>query len=164
MTLSKPEEKCIQGRDIQMHDRNTYMIYVRHTKTIQFGERILRIPFVPSKAGVLCPISALNKLLIVCTRNKSQPLFSFRRGSKVSWWTHDTFVKKLRSLLSRAGYQPDKFSGHSFRRGGATLAFQRGLSITEVKQRGDWASSAVENYIFVSTEQIKQVANALVNG
>ena len=48
--------------------------------------------------------------------------------------------------------------------GGASLAFELGLSLTQVKQRGDWASSAVENYIFVSPRIIREVASVMING
>ena len=36
-----------------------------------------------------------------------------------------------------------------FAEGGASLCFRAGLSILQIKQRGDWASNAVEQYIFI---------------
>ena len=163
-TLLKPEEKCLLRRDMTMPSNDLAVLYVRHTKTIQFGEKVLKIPFVACKNVELCPLQALKNLFIVCSKNTNDPLFSYRRGTEISWWTHQSFVKKLRLLLAKTGLDENLYSGHSFRRGGATLAFQRGLSITHVKQRGDWLSSAVENYIYVNANQLNDVASVLING
>ena len=48
--------------------------------------------------------------------------------------------------------------------GGASLAFKLGLTITEVKRRGDWSSEAVIDYIFLDDEQDRAIAARLVNG
>ena len=51
-------------------------------------------------------------------------------------------------MIAVAGYDPTRYSGHSFRRGGATLGFELGLLIPEIKIRGDAASySPVLDYI-----------------
>lgn len=163
-TISNPGNDCLLRSDVVMIDVNNIDVYVRKTKTIQFGQRVLRLPFVAKTGCILCPVSAITKLFIVSSKKSSDPLFSYRKGKKVSWWTHSTFVERLRFLLKKAGYNPCSYSGHSFRRGGASLAFELGLSLTQVKQRGDWASSAVENYIFVSPRVIKEVASVMING
>ena len=53
-------------------------------------------------------------------------------------------------MLEKSEYDLKKYSGHSFCRGGATLGFQVGLRITEIKQRGDWVPSALDGYIYIS--------------
>ena len=42
-------------------------------------------------------------------------------------------MKRLRDLLRRTGNNASDISCHSFRRGGASLAFQVGLSATDSK-------------------------------
>jgi hypothetical protein len=40
-----------------------------------------------------------------------------------------------------------RYAGHSFRRGGATFAFQCGASPAQIKEQGDWKSSAYLLYL-----------------
>src|SRR4051794_1104850 len=53
--------------------------------------------------------------------------------------TYTWFEKHLRDSLQKAhviGY----YTGHSFRRGGATFAFQCGVPASLIKLQGDWRS------------------------
>ena len=54
-----------------------------------------------------------------------------------------------------------KYSGHSFRRGGASFALQCGLPIDLIKVHGDWHSNACEHYLEPSFELRKQVEQAM---
>jgi hypothetical protein len=56
---------------------------------------------------------------------------------------------RLRSGLRATGHPASEISGHSFRRGGASLAYEVGMSATDIKQRGDWRSNAFERYVCV---------------
>lgn len=51
-----------------------------------------------------------------------------------------------------------------FAGGGASFAFEMGMNFLEIKQRGDWASDAVEKYIHISQKHIKSVATQLIDG
>ena len=82
----------------------------------------------------------------------------------VKWWTHSTFTSRLRKLLLQIGYNATEYSCHSFRRGGASLAFRLGLSRNEIKKRGDWRSHAVDEYIILDDSQDRAIAATLVNG
>ena len=62
--------------------------------------------------------------------------------------THSYFVKQLRHLLDRIGENPQTYSGHSLRRGCATLMFQCGIPLENIKRRGDWMSLAVLAYLY----------------
>ena len=78
--------------------------------------------------------------------------------------TQRVFVSKLRAMLVRVGVNPSIYSAHSFRRGGASYAFQLGLSPLQIKLRGDWASEAYERYVYISTGATFAVARALAGG
>ncbi|KAI8492018.1 hypothetical protein Bbelb_303910 [Branchiostoma belcheri] len=64
--------------------------------------------------------------------------------------THKPFVTTLRTLLRQCGYPDSAYSGHSFRRGGATWASECGLPPELIKLQGDWKSSAYQRYTSVS--------------
>ena len=160
-----PGDDCLLRKDLHMPSRDQFVLYIRKTKTIQFGQRILCVPYVsaPSRS-LLCPVTAVISLLRSIPYMPEIPLFAFYEGKKLSWWTHDSFVARLRELLKKVGLPANEFSCHSFRRGGASFGFQLNLSLVEIKQRGDWASNAVESYIHIGRAHLNTVASKLVHG
>ena len=162
-TLTNPGDSCILRGDMKIVDPDTIVISVRKTKTIQCGERLLVMPFVSCvNNSRLCPVRALKDLLHVAPIDPKMPLFSYNQPHSVKFWTHSAFTQKLKETVARAGYNPKRYSGHSFRRGGATLGFELGLSLPEIKVRGDWKSDAVNEYVVV--HDIKKIASVMING
>ena len=68
----------------------------------------------------LCPVHAFTMLESLCPCGSSEPAFSFGNGKFLAF---SSFVSDFLSLLGKAGFDPSLFSGHSFRRDGATTAF-----------------------------------------
>lgn len=156
---------CLLKGDAIINSLYLCTLKVRKTKTIQFGERILSIPYCANPGQPLCPVTALFQLFTISAKPDSSPLFSFRgAGNTWSCWTQDSFVTRLRKMLTAIGLDASAYSGHSFRRGGASLGFKLGLSISEIKKRGDWQSDAVESYIVLNEAQELAVAKKLVAG
>ena len=56
-----------------------------------------------------------------------QPAFSFRIGDKLYPLQHDLLVSSAKAMGELVGVDPTQMAGHSFRRGGATFAFQAGV-------------------------------------
>ena len=165
VTSTDPGEDCILRGDLHMPSNNTFVIYVRKTKTIQFGQRVLVIPYAETpKKCLLCPVSAMKSLLRCIPYLPKLPLFLYYQNGHITWWTHDSFLKRLRELLQKIGLKPSDFSCHSFRRGGASFAFDQEMSLIEIKQRGDWSSGAVENNIHINQSYLFKVANKLSKG
>ena len=61
--------------------------------------------------------------------------------------TYRLFLVRLRECLSMLGYSPSSYAGHSFRRGGASFAFESGIPIELIKMLGDWKSNSVLLYL-----------------
>ena len=61
--------------------------------------------------------------------------------------THTIFHNSIKLLISKIGLRPSNFSPHSFRRGGATFAFQAGVPEHPIQQHGDWRSEAYRRYL-----------------
>lgn len=138
------------------------MLTVRWSKVIQFREKILKIPLPHIQNSVFCPSSSLLAMSLDCPNLSSpSPLFRFKNGSEVTVLTQSIFTAKLRACLSDLGYPACKFSGHSFRRGGASFGLQCGLPTDLIKLQGDWNSNAYERYLQPSFELRKQVASKL---
>ena len=130
------------------------LLYINFAKTMQFGQKDLVIPLVRNNCQALDPIYHLDLLFSRTGAPPDSPAFSYRNPSgSPSFITHKMFTAKLKNLLSRAGFSPDKFSGHSLRRGGATFLYQYGASTLEIQACGDWMSSVFTRYLFVGLEE-----------
>jgi integrase len=78
-----------------------------------------------------------------------RPLFpDFRSGRAYRRATPKKyFINWVRDLLAKAGYDASKFSGHSFRAGGATDLYGGGANPRTIKLAGRWASEAYVLYL-----------------
>jgi hypothetical protein len=56
-------------------------------------------------------------------------------------------IQKLREDLTRLGFDTSRFSGHSFRRGGASSAAAASFNELELQQLGQWRSDAYKLYV-----------------
>ena len=130
------------------------LLYINFAKTMQFGQRDLTIPLVTSRCKALDPVYHLDLLLSRTQAPLDHPAFSYRNSSgNLAFVSHKLFTTKLKTLLSRAGFSPEKFSGHSLRRGGATFLYKCGASVLEIQSCGDWVSSVFTRYLFLGLEE-----------
>jgi hypothetical protein len=159
--------KTICRKDVVNMDLNGFTIVVRSSKTIQFGQRVHKVPFVRSHSSFPCPVKALLTHMGRANLSPEIPLFAYLNQGQTVVLNHKKFVARLKSLLVALGYDPNTYSAHSLRRGGASLCFRAGLSILQIKQRGDWASNAVEQYVFIdeamSVAAAYQMSSAVSN-
>jgi hypothetical protein len=79
--------------------------------------------------------------------SQTRPLFNYLENGKERFFSNSFFMFRLRSGLRATGHPASEISCHSFRRGGASLAYEVGRSATDIKQRGDWGSKAFEHYL-----------------
>ena len=77
--------------------------------------------------------------------HQTTPLFSLDGRKPL---TRYAFLKHTKLLLSLAGYKPELFSGHSFRRGGAQTAYDTGLSTDDIQIIGRWKNIDVARKYF----------------
>eukprot|EP00854_Cymbomonas_tetramitiformis_P004323 gene4323-biopygen4257 len=126
------------------------------SKTNQFSEREHKVFFQTVRYTAFCAVTLTRKALAanLLPGGPKAPVRCYREadGQQVAL-THAVFVHWLRDKLKAAGLQPGFYSGHSFRRGAATLAFAGRMPRGLVKHRGDWVSDAVEEYHDMSLEQ-----------
>ena len=136
----------------------------RHSKTNQFHARVHRTKAVQIPGHLLDPVRALMDAFKVCPQaNLEGPAFAIpTRGGGMAPLTHRLFVETLRFCLGKIGVDPSMFSGHSFRRGGATFAHRMGVPPLLIKLMGDWSSDAYMTYIDHATpEDLARLPRAL---
>ena len=125
-----------------------------HTKTIQFGERVRCIPLIRTDSP-LCPVAAYcHARSFMAHLDLQLPAFCFRTASgDISPLFSAKFVSVIRLLFQKAGIADALlFRGHSFRRGGASWAFNRGIPGELIQVMGDWSSDAYKVYLEFSMD------------
>ena len=146
-------------------DNNMVYVHVTFSKTIHFGQRDLVIPIPGNEDAAMDPVRHLDALFSRCPCPAESPAFSFSKDKCI---TYAGFTTSLKQLLKKAGYDPSQYSGHSFRRGGATLLYKLGATILQIQASGDWSSQCFARYLHVSEEERLQVqtlvANAISSG
>ena len=103
----------------------------------------LRCQSPPSPSLCCAPFKLCKPCRTACLRglqSSTSPLFAYftRPGTCLDL---TDFVKLWQVTLSKAGIPPQDYSGHFFRRGGCSLAFQLGMPPLLLKLHGDWLLS-----------------------
>ena len=160
-SASEDFSKGLLRSDIFVIKAHSFSLAIRHSKTIQFGQRVLVLPFAQCKISILCPVQALFLHLTTSRLTKDWPLFAYSSGKVVRVLTHSTFSSRLKLLLGRAGYDSKLMSAHSFRSGGTSFAIGAGLNSLVVKARGDWTSNAFERYVYLTDKSTLSAARLL---
>ena len=110
------------------------------------------IPLCKHEIRALDPIFHL-KMLFSNEIPPLYPAFAYVDNGTIKCITYTQFTKKIKVLLEMAGYSPELYSGHSMRRGGATLLFQLGCNPLVIQAAGDWRSDQFLKYCGLSLEQ-----------
>ena len=106
--------------------------------------------------GTSCPVTAVTQYMnnMIYNFPGNEPFFlkKDRTPATRSW-----VIDKLRSQLQAVGLDPSKYTGHSFRSGGATSLHGASVDGDTIKQMGRWRSQAYQQYIKVDN-QVKKKA------
>lgn len=125
------------------------LVYVNFSKTNQYMKEFHVIP-VPANSDPALDLFRHMKLLFSQVNAlETAPAFSY---SKTSFVNHKSYTVKLKALLTRAGLDPALYSGHSFRRGGASYLYSIGGTTLMVQTLGDWSSQVFTRYLHLSID------------
>ena len=129
------------------------MVLQNYSKTNQFMNKHAIVPMVTNPTQALCPVFHMKQLFIRFNLPTESPAFSYVEKSKIKCVTYSGFTKELRRLLDAAGYKSTSYSGHSFRRGGASYLYSLGADPLIIQASGDWASDCYTRYVCLSLDQ-----------
>lgn len=139
-------------RDCEVHSWGI-SIFARYSKTIQCQERRAFISLPWHSDPLLCPSRMLLRSLAVSNcSDQSEFLFTYCEQGRKSRLSYVTFTAMLKSVLQKLSLPLKLYSGHSFRRGGATHALMRGVPAEVIKEQGDWRSLAYLDYLELSDQ------------
>ena len=111
-------------------------------------------PLAPGNIRSLDPVFHYSKLVSENVVLSNYPAFSFYQGSRLKCVTYKSFTDKLKALLISIGLDPNLWTGHSFRRGGASLLYRLGIDPLTIQACGDWASDTFLRYLEVNIDRL----------
>jgi integrase len=143
-----------KGGYLKIHNVHVYkwgvILVLNYSKTVQCKERQHSIPLPWSKQALLCPARAL---LYAWKKghcsSATDPMLPVVLNNALIPYTRHSFDNKLRSIMSQLGLVG--YSGHSFRRGGASHALRCGVPAEIIMAQGDWRSLAYLDYLDVDS-------------
>ena len=138
--------------------RGHVLVYIKWSKTIQCADRYLLIPLVAIPGSPLCPRWAVTRMISTIKAPSTAPAFVYPTPQGLHTITHARFTQELRRLLALAGHNPQGYSGHSFRRGGASFALQAGVPGEMIRVHGDWKSEAYLRYLDIPMRDRSRVS------
>jgi integrase len=163
-TYSKDEPPHFICRKDIHFSQEAVTLYFTWSKTNQFGARIHKVPLIAIPNSVLCPVQALFNMLSLVPAQPHDALFSVPGASKkLIPVSYANFQKFLKNIVSLVGIDSTNFSTHSFRRGGATHAFDSNVPSELIKSHGDWSSDAYLVYLEFSYKQKLSVSSAMAS-
>ena len=147
--------------DLAIVSHSHFKLSLRRSKTDQCGHGMVVDFFANNSPS--CPCRAFLVGYWPHIKFKLQPtspLFCLDSGAP---YTRQAFVSKLREVVQLLGWKPEEFSGHSFRRGGATSLAESGVADSTIKTMGRWKSVAYQVYIDTSEDSKRQASVAMAN-
>ena len=129
------------------------MKWSKTLQTINKGTYVI-IPRLSN--NVLCPVKALEMMFTENPAAKNAPLISHQSGilTQTQVRTH------LSKILNWLQLDTKSFSFHTFRRSGATLAFNNNVSIQNIQRHGTWSSATVHRTIISDPAKASAVADS----
>ncbi len=134
------------------------LLRIRLSKQRNYGDSHVVIPFYRAASPLCCPVTACQNHFLAHPASSTSPAFHTATCGPI---TAELFVNRLRSVLHQLGLRSIDYSGHSFRRGGATLAANLSVADSDIQLFGDWASSAYQRYLSSSLRRKTELAKTL---
>ena len=121
-------------------------LILKWTKTLQDHKsyHVVHLPFIDNI--LLCPVRALQALLKSRPLHPTAPLFA-NRYPPFSQFIDTHIRDALRFVLSSRNIPTSGYGFHTFRRSGATFAFDNNVSLQNSMSHGLWRSNSVWTYL-----------------
>ena len=147
-SASYDTNKVLVRRNVSVDlENNMVYLYLGHGKTNNFCTRDVLIPVPGNDDPAMDPVRHVHALFSSVSAGPSAPAFTYAKGKFVNY---TSFTSRLKGLLKKAGYDPKLYSGHSFRRGGATFLHTCGGTALMIQASGDWSSQCFTRYLYLS--------------
>ena len=162
-SLSKFNTEKDFSRQKAFLSEGVVLVYQNYSKTNQFMTTTRVTPLVSSSIMALNPVFHYYKLVSENPTDPTSPAFSYYEKGCLKCVTHKSFVEYLKFLLVKIGLDPSQWSGHSFRRGGASLLYRLGIDPLTIQACGDWSSDSFLRYLEVNFDRLWSAQHAMAS-
>ena len=142
------------SREKAVLNENVVLVFQNFSKTNQFMATSRTTPLVSGNIQALDPVFHYRKLITENVVSPMYPAFSYILGSRLKCVTHKSFTEKLKTLLVKIGLDPNLWTGHSFRRGGASFLYRLGIDPLTIQACGDWSTDTFLRYLEVNIDRL----------
>ena len=144
--LTFDPSRHLTGHDL-FFTKNLVKILIKWSKTMQNRDavQVISLPKVSNRA--ICPFRALKALKKFYPMTATHSAFQIHTSTGWQPLTDSRVRKALKSVNMTLGLDPAFFTYHSFRRSGATFAYNAHVPIQQIKRHGTWSSECVWRYI-----------------
>jgi len=139
-----PGKQLTRG-DVEVTEK-ALLVTLKWSKTNQVGREEV-FPLLKNKKSILCPAAAYKRMIKEFPAKDASPAFMIKKFGKLQPVTYRQYQARIKKAMLDVGEDPEGYTSHSFRRGGATYAFKCGVSAGMIKRLGDWKSDAYLEYI-----------------
>ena len=131
---------AIQFEDLNFVEEGLEIL-IKHSKTDQTGKG--QICAIPYGDLILCPTTALKTWCEKANIQKGAVFRSMSQEKVLPQAISVNYFNKIIKNIARACnlLNPEKYSGHSLRRGFATTASKQGITLSSIMQHGRWKHS-----------------------
>lgn len=145
--------KCIVGRGAPaLQLASEYRVLLEASKTDPFR---MSVSIRVASPVAVAAMRAYYCTLLLAPPSPQHPVFSIKSTAM----TREFLIEEIRKNIGVLGLDQSKFSGHSFRRGGAQSLADAGVAPDVIKTMGRWSSDCYQLYI--STPSVDILAAAL---
>jgi integrase len=128
-------------------------ILLKWAKTMQTYRQgaVVVLPYI--HGSLMCPVNALNALNKQFPIHHNKPLFAYMVQGKVKYVSRSK-IQNLLNLAAKKCNLQQSITFHALRRSAASLAFQAGIPLEQIKAQGCWSSEAIWSYIASSAKAV----------
>ena len=137
--------------------QDSAIVLIKWSKTLQFNNQV-KLLHIPVLNNHLCPVTAIRNVMALSPQGSNVPLFQYKTHLGWAPVTDNQVRANLRNILLSLNLSSSHVTFHSFRRSGATFAFNNNVPLQAIKHQGTWTSDCVWKYIVDSADAGSKVA------
>ena len=107
--------------------------------------RVVQLPLLPDKE--ICPVTALKRVISSNPQHRDMPVFTISEAGNSTILTAHKVRATLKQAVERLGLPSKEYGFHTFRRSGATWAYENNMGLQHIKTHGGWTSDAIWAYL-----------------
>ena len=138
--------------------KNFMNVTIKWSKTLQTRDRVHVITVPKLASPLLCPVRALQQAIALYNPAPHEPLFQVKTSKGWVVLIDSRIRKALAKLNVKMGFPPSHFTFHTFRRSGASFAYNSHMPLGSIKHHGSWTSDCVWTYIQANENSSRDIA------